>query len=339
MDHRALMIVVAAAAAGACGGGAPAPATLPPEPPRAVRVAVVERTDGAGFEAVPGVVASRRRATLAARAPGTVVALPFREGERVAAGAVVVRLDAVALRSAEAGAAAEVAAAESDFARTRRLLERDAATRREMEQATARAAGARAGLAGARDSLSHAVLRAPFAGVVAARPVNVGDVVGPGAPLLEIEGDGGLEVRATVDGAAAAKLAPGQEIAVDVDGQASPVRATIRSIAPAADAATHRVEVRADLEAAPGLRSGLFARLRVPRAGAPALVIPSAAVLHRGGLTGIFVIEEGRARLRWIAVGAATGDRTELRAGAAKGERVVLDPGDLADGALVEAQP
>jgi RND family efflux transporter MFP subunit len=338
MNQRAVMVVLAAGLA-SCRGAAPAAPAPGLEPARAVRVAAVERTEGAGIEAVPGLVAARRHATLAARLAATVMALPFREGERVAEGAVVVRLDAAALRSAEAAAAADAGAAETDLARMRALVEKDAATPRELDQATARAAGARAALAGARDRLSYAVLRAPFAGVVAARPVNVGDVVSPGASLLEIEGEGGLEVRATMGGALASSVTAGQRLAAEIDGQAAPVAATVRSVAPAADPATHRVEVRADLAPAAGLRSGLFARLLVPRPGAPALVVPAAAVVRRGGLTGIFVVEDGRARLRWIAAGAARDGAVELRAGATAGERVVLDPADLADGARVEPRP
>jgi multidrug efflux pump subunit AcrA (membrane-fusion protein) len=113
----------------------------------------------------------------------------------------------------------------------------------------------------------------------------------------------------------------------------------VRSISPAADPATHRVEVRADLAPAAGARSGLFARLLVPRSGSPALSVPAEAVVRRGGLRGVFVVEDGRARLRWIAAGAERGAAVEVRAGVTAGERVVLDAGGLADGARVEPRP
>jgi RND family efflux transporter MFP subunit len=303
-----------ALAAGLSGCRAPDPAApaQADEAARPVSVAVVERAGGATLDAAPGVVAARRRAVLAARTPGTVMELPFREGARVAAGTVVVRLDDAALRSAEAAASADTAAAEADAARAAALLGRGAVTARERDQASARAAAARAGLAAARESLGYAALRAPFAGVVAERPVNVGDVVGPGAPLLVLEGEDGLEVRATVDGAQAARLAPGATLSVEVDGLAAPLPAVVRSIAPAADPVTHRVEVRADLAPARGVRSGL---------------------------AGVFVVDGGRARLRWIALGAAHGETFEVRAGVEEGERVILDPGPLMDGARVEPRP
>jgi hypothetical protein len=63
-------------------------------------------------------------------------------------------------------------------------------------------------------------------------------------------------------------------------------------------------------------------------------------VFVRGGLSGVYVVTEGRARLRWVAVGAVASGRTEVRAGLAAGERVAADPAGLEDGALVvEATP
>ena len=68
------------------------------------------------------------------------------------------------------------------------------------------------------------------------------------------------------------------------------------------------------------------------------LMVPAAAVVRRGGLTGLFVVSDGRARLRWVALGDEAGGGVEVRAGVDAGERVVLDPADLADGQGVEAE-
>jgi RND family efflux transporter MFP subunit len=301
-----------------------------------VRTAEVVRSGGAGEVAVPGAVQARRRAALAARMPASVTELPYQEGQWVKAGAVVVRLDDAAVRAAVVAAEAGVKAAESDLDRTKALLEKGASTPRELEQMTAAASGARAQLDAARDNLSYTALRAPFAGRVASRRVNLGDVVNPGTPLIEIEGEGGLELRATVESGVAATLRPGSTLRALVDGQSGPLAATVTAIAPSGDPTTHRFEVKADLPAAPGLRAGLFARLLVPGVVAePRLTVPAAALIERGGLTGLFVASEGRARLRWVAAGARDGDAVEIRAGVEAGERVVLDPAGLADGAPV----
>jgi RND family efflux transporter MFP subunit len=304
-----------------------------------VKTAAVVRSGGVGEVAVPGAVQARRRASLSARMPASVTELPYQEGQWVAAGAVVVRLDDVAVRAAVTAAEAGVKAAESDLERTKALLEKGAATPRELEQMTAAASGARAQLTAARDNLSYTALRAPFAGRVASRRVNLGDVVNPGMPLIEIEGEGGLELRATVESGIAATLRPGSRVRALVDGQAASLDAVVNAVAPSGDPTTHRFEVKADLPGASGLRAGLFARLIVPGVAAdPRLTVPAAALFERGGLTGVFVVTEGKARLRWVAAGARDGDTVEIRAGVEPGERVVLDPGSLTDGAPVQEQ-
>jgi RND family efflux transporter MFP subunit len=322
----------------ACGGHEKPKAAEPAlGPAKDVKTAEVVRTGGAGEVAVPGAVQARKRAALSARMPASVTELPYQEGQWVQAGAVVVRLDDAALRAAVAAAEAGLAAVESDLARTKALLEKGAATPRELEQVTAAASGARAQLTGAKDNLSYAALRTPFAGRVASRRANLGDVVNPGTPLIEIEGEGGLELRATVESEIAATLRPGSKVKAVVDGQPAPLTATVIAVAPSGDATTHRFEVKADLPGASGLRAGLFARLLVPGVAAdPRLTVPAAALFDRGGLTGLFVVSDGKARLRWVAVGARDGDTVEIRAGVEPGERVVLDPAGLTDGALVK---
>jgi hypothetical protein len=168
--------------------------------------------------------------------------------------------------------------------------------------------------------------------------VNVGDVISPGMPLLSIEGSEGHEVRATVPPEVAVRLRPGARLRVVVDGAAGEGQAVVRSLSPAGDPATHRIELRADVEGLSGLRSGAFARVAVADAdpAAPGVLrVPVRAVVSRGGLTGLFVVREGRAWLRWVALGAADGESVEVRAGVDPGERVSLDPSGLTDGVPV----
>jgi membrane fusion protein, multidrug efflux system len=337
--RAATILTLLGAGLAACGGHERPKAESPPGPAKEVRTAEVARTGGTSEVAAPGAVQARKRAALAARVPASVTELPYEEGQRVRAGAVVVRLDDAAVRAAVAAAEAGVKAAEADLARTKALLEKDAATPRELEQMTAAATGARAQLSAATDNLSYTALRAPFAGRVSARRVNLGDVANPGTPLIEIEGEGGLELRATVESAVAATLRPGSKVKALVDGQPGALTATVTAIAPSGDPTTHRFEVKADIPAASGLRAGLFARLLVPGVAADSrLTVPAAALFERGGLSGLFVVSEGRARLRWVAAGSRDGDTVEVRAGVEPGERVVLEPAGLADGVPVKEQ-
>jgi RND family efflux transporter MFP subunit len=321
----------------ACGGHEGVKATPKAVlPTRDVVTSVVTRTGETGEVTVPGTVQARQRASLSARYPASVLELPFQEGQSVPAGAVVVRLDDSAQRAALAAAEAALVAAEADLARARALLEKNAATPRELEEQTARVAGAKAQVAGAKDNLAYSVLRAPFGGRIAVRRTNVGDVVSPGMTLIEMEGQGGLEIRATVDSTQAAALRPGSRVRALVDGQKQALDATVSTLAPSGDATTHRFELKADLPAAPGLRAGLFARLLLTGVTVEQrLTVPASAAFERGGLTGLFVVRDGQAALRWVAVGARRDDTLEIRAGVDAGEVVVLNPEGLSDGSPV----
>jgi RND family efflux transporter MFP subunit len=332
--------LAAALGSAACGGEAPEATRGPaPRETRRVATAVVRAVSGSESVRVPATVLARSRATLSARISAGVVELPFEEGARVANGAVVVRLDDGALRSGLAAAEASLEAARADMKRVEALLERDAATPREREQTAARVAAAEAASEAAREALSYAVLRAPFAARVGALPVNVGDVVSSGESLAVLEGAGGFEIQASVGAEHVDRVELGQELEAEIDGVAAPVSATIRAVAPGGDPRTHRVEIKADLADTPGVRSGSFARLTLPTGtGERRLMIPVDACFERGGLTGVFVVDEGVARLRWIAAGARSGEHMEVRAGLEAGEQVVLEPSGLEDGTPVEEQ-
>jgi RND family efflux transporter MFP subunit len=302
-----------------------------------VRTAAVEAGAKPGRR-IAATILARQRATLASRMSATVLELPFDEGESVRAGQLVARLADDALRSGLAAAEAGLVAARADRERMERLLERDAATPRETEAVRARAAAAEAEVEAARDALRYASLRAPFAGALARRLVREGDIVSPGQALVEIEGGSGFELRASIDARGAAALTPGTKLAVHVDGIGDPVNATVRAVTPAGDPGTHRFEVIADLAGVEGLRSGLYARLVLPAVvggaaeASPELTIPADAAFARGGLIGVFVAQDGIARLRWIATGEREGEHLAVRAGLEPGERVVIDPAGLDDG-------
>lgn len=279
---------------------------------------------------------------ISARTSALVMSAPFREGDSVLAGATLVSLDAAPQKAAVAAAEARVATAASESLRVVSLQAKDAATPREVEEMAARLEAARAALVAARDALSATSVRAPFSGRVVSKRVNAGDLALAGAPLLELQGGAGLELVATFESSEIRTVRIGQKLRVQVDGLEVAPEATVHSIAPAADEATHRVDVLCNLAPGPDLKPGLFARVELPAGSAEEtgfLGVSEDAVLRRGGLTGVFVVKEGRAWLRWIALGRVQGGRVEVRAGLEEGERVVLEPAGLTDGVAVsEAQ-
>jgi multidrug efflux pump subunit AcrA (membrane-fusion protein) len=173
---------------------------------------------------------------------------------------------------------------------------------------------------------------------VQARRVEPGDLVGPGQPILELEGDA-LELVASLAAAEADGLAVGSVLRFEA-GRARG-EAVVTALAPGGDPLSHRRALRAQVRTVEGeLRSGAFARLRVPaKVASGETWIPRTALVERGDLTGVFVAREGRAELRWISVGEAAGEAVAVRAGLRPDDVVIDAPGPLRDGQPVEVQP
>lgn len=301
----------------------------------------------AGFD---GSVEAVRQTTIAAQVTGAVVELRVKAGDKVAAGQVLLRLDArIAQRGAAAGdaqaavaqAAADNAAAE--YERQRQLFQQHYISQAALDAAAARLKASRAQLA-AQDAQAGAariesglhVIRAPFAGVIAEAPVAVGDMAQPGRALVTLFDPAALRVTVAVPQSVAARLASGPPPRIELPGLPpaqrwlTPLRV---QLLPTMDAATHTVPIRLELPLrSPGLAPGMFARVWLTLdAGAEASqsspLVPLSAVVRRAELTGVYVIDAGgRPMLRQVRLGPVRGDHVEILAGLALGERVATDP-------------
>ncbi len=314
-------------------------ASEPPAAPPA-QVRIVRSGAPAGGVLAPATVVARKRATLSTRLAATVRWVAAEEGQRVSAGQLLVALADADVRGGLAAAETSLAAAAAHERRIRELTATRAATPAELEMAGAQRAQAEAAVAGARANLAHAEIRAPFAGTVQARRVDPGDLVGPGQPMVELEGDE-LELTASLSAREALGLAVGATLRFASGGGRG--QAVVTALTPGGDPVSHRRGLRARVTSFEGeLRSGAFARLVLPGPGGAAaggVWVPRTALVSRGDLTGVFVASGGRAELRWLAMGEAAGDLVGVRAGLAPGEAVVDAPGALRDGQLVEVLP
>jgi RND family efflux transporter MFP subunit len=265
--------------------------------------------------------------------------------------------------SAEAdgeSAEARLALAQTNYRRIEQLREKNSATPQELDQATAelrmaeaagRAARARlavvsasvaAGEAASRASeidASFSTITAPFDGIVTSKLIEPGNTASPGLPLLTIEATGACRLELQIDEGRARFLHPGDAVAVDLDGAAEwgSLTGRVGEIARAVDSAGHAFVVKVELPAVKGLRSGMFARARFEAEERKALVVPASAIVRRGQLSLVFVVDGGgRARMRAITTGARSRDSVEVLAGVQEGELVVLSPpASLVDGTVV----
>ena len=141
--------------------------------------------------------------------------------------------------------------------------------------------------------LDEVVIRAPFAGVVLARQVDPGAVVGAGSPIATVQDNAHLELDVSVPEDAAAGIRPGASVMVRVDAAgAQRLQGRIRSITAARDAALHAADVKIDLPSTHGLLAGMFARVRIAGPSHSSPAVPVAALVNRNGQDGVFAIED-----------------------------------------------
>jgi multidrug efflux pump subunit AcrA (membrane-fusion protein) len=281
------------------------------------------------------------------------------------------RAAAASLSAAEAARAAEadVRAADSTLVLARATHDRisalhtkRSATAQELDQAVAALAAADAQAAGARarqaaanaardaaeaaaDSAdigtTYAVLRAPFDGIVTERLADPGSMALPGTTLLVLEDPSAFRLETQIDEARAALVAAGQAVEVRIDttdaGSEAWIRGRVIELA-RVDPASHSFLIKVELPATPGLRSGLFGRARFAGATRQTLTVPRSAVVRRGQLTFVFLLDDDRrARLRPVSVAAVDDHLVEALAGLRERDAIVLTPpASLTDGTRLE---
>jgi RND family efflux transporter MFP subunit len=256
-----------------------------------------------------------------------------------------------------AGAKAQLDLATATHKRIAELAEKKSVSRQELDEASARLQSARAGYEMARskrtqldsrlaqveeERRSAAIMReyadiaAPFAGVIASRSVEPGNLATPGTPLFTIERGGAFRLEASVEEKRLPQIRAGQAVEVTLESLNRTFPARVSEIVPMGDAAARSYTVKIDLPGTPQLRSGMFGRARWALGKRRVLVAPAGAVQERGQLQTVFVVEDGAARSRVVTAVAGN----EILSGLNAGEKVIAPvPPALYDGARVEVRP
>lgn len=321
------------------------------------RVAALSRAQVGS--AVTGVVLERRVREGDRVRPGDVLAVLRADDLEAAvreAEAALAQLQQATRPQAQAGlreAEARLAQAGREAARRRKLYEQQMITREAMEQAVqaetvARSAAeqarlnlrslgagspgeaaARARVASARAQLAKTTIRAEVAGTVLTRNAEPGDLVQPGRVLFEIARDGDTEVLVPLDEKNLEVLAVGQAAMCVADAYpARPFPARVNFIAPAIDPQRGTVDVRLAVDPAPGfLRQDMTVSVNVETGRrARAIVVPNDALASTDGShSELWLVADGRATRRKVALGLRGLAQTEVTAGLQAGDWVLAD--------------
>ncbi len=217
--------------------------------------------------------------------------------------------------------------AEAEAERADRMLE---AMNARKGQLLARIDQAKADIAGAQVYAGYAKISSPINGVVTAKHTDVGQTASPGVPLLTIEDDSRYRLEVSVEESKTGASHRGDAVIVLIDALGgNELNGQVSEIVPVADAASRSFTVKIDLPAAAsqmGARSGMFGRARFAIAQQPVLLVPQEAVVQRGQMTTLFVVDEsGIAQLRLIKTGKSYAGRVAVLTGLSEGERIVAD--------------
>ncbi len=302
---------------------APAAATVAP-----ASVVLQAREVDLGFP-VEAVVEAVRQATVAAQVAGRILNVRVDAGQRVKQGELLMRIDAREAAGSDAAAKATLAQARAAYERTKSLHAQKFVSQAALDQAAAAWKAAEGSAASAGAGLSHGTVTAPISGIVAQRHAEAGEMASPGKPLVTVFDPKGLRVIASLPQYKLAELKKSPRARIEFPETGRWIEVQRIEILPTVDARSHTATARLYLaENVEGVVPGSYARAHFTVGQAKKLTVPPAAVLRRGEVTAVYVLDDkGGARLRQVRLGeAVAGGELEVLAGVNSGERVSLTP-------------
>ncbi|MEW8959756.1 MAG: efflux RND transporter periplasmic adaptor subunit [Moorella sp. (in: firmicutes)] len=225
-------------------------------------------------------------------------------------------------------------------AQVERLDAQEQALLAQRQQALAKVKEAQAGLAAANIQMGYTEINAPFTGVVFKKMVEVGDLVGPGQPLLVVDRPP-WRVEAALNEQYLPRIHVGDTLKIEVDNLAGQqFVGKVAEINPAVDPMSRTFKIKIDLPDNGGIKPGMFARVYLPIGQRQGIVLPETAIVKKYDLNGVFVVgEDGKAHLRYVEVGRKVDGGQEITGGLKPGEMVVTGGLEgLEDGLPVEVE-
>jgi RND family efflux transporter MFP subunit len=334
-------------AAAGCGGGEE-PAHYEPKEVR-VALATAARTTVPRLVTATGALEAQNAVEVSTRLMGHVREVLVRSGESVEAGQILVRIDETDMQARKRQAEAAIAEAravldnaETNVDRFERLYAENSVSKSQLDdvrtardRALAGLQRAEANLAEVEVQLGYLRIKSPTAGTVTRRLVDPGDMANPGQPLVTLEQNNVMKVRAGISERDIDLVDVGGDVRVMVTSLDNAVfEVPVARVLPAANPMSRTFDLEAYLPNDDGrLRSGMFARVEVAIGAREAVLVPETSLHTRGQLTGVWIVnEKDEAHLRWIRTGQALDDSVEVVSGLQGGETIVL----RADQPLVE---
>ena len=304
-------------------------------PPESVTTAMAEEIPWAGVLNAVGTVVAVNGVVLSADLPGVVNEILFESGRRTPAGEVLVRLDTRQEHAQLKSAEAQFDLAKLDMDRAKDLLEKGAISQSDFDRVEAELRSAEAAVEGYRAAIERKTIRAPFAGILGIRQVNLGQYLAGGDPVVPLQQLDPIYVDFSVPQQEAGRIKAGDRVTIRTDvGNGTEASGRILAVNSLIDPATRNAEVRARFSNRAGtLRPGMFVDVQVETGTSSSVVaIPASSISYAPYGNSVYIVEEvagpdGKTyrgvRQQFVQLGASRGDMISVLSGLKAGEEVV----------------
>jgi len=304
-------------------------------PPEAVTTIVTKVEHWSASLSAFGSVAAVHGVTVSADLPGIVESIDFESGRSVRAGDVLVRLDTSQERAQLAAAKARRDLTKLNLERSQELLEKQVVAQAEYDRMAAEAKQAEAGAGEIQATIERKRIRAPFAGTLGLRQVNLGQYLNGGDPVVSLQAMDPIYVNFSLPQQDVSSLKIGAEVRVSADGIViANSEGRITAINSVVDEATRNVQVQATFRNPEGrLRPGMFVEVQASFGkGDSVITLPASAVSYAPYGNSVFVVSDMKGpngktyrgvEQRFVKLGAGRGDQVSVVSGLKPGEEVV----------------
>jgi RND family efflux transporter MFP subunit len=330
-----------------------------------VSIATLATTRVDEFYEATGTVRAANTINVASRVMGSVTSLLVKEGDTVEKGRLLLAIDdrdmVQKVKAAEAGYQEATKALEaakqnrelSDMTHRRyqKMYDEKAISGQEMDQFSTqkKLAGlehervqeivsrAAASLSEAKIYLGFSRIVSPVNGVVTEKKIEVGGMAVPGMPLLTVEGRGTFHAEVSVDESLSSKLRVGAPVLVFLEAINRQIPGKIREILPAVDPLSRSFTVKVSLSG-DGLRSGLYAKMRIVSGKKEIILAPRSAIVEKGQLTGVYAVDgQDVVTYRLVRTGKEYDGQLEILSGLKPNDRIIVKGAEKAvDGGIME---
>lgn len=330
------------------------------ETPVAVQTATTGGTSiNAGVLEASGQVEASQSVNISTRVMGYITQMKVKVGDRVNAGQLLFTVNSNDITAKRAQTDAMIAqaeaaqrAAQKDLDRYTALYKQQSASAKELDQVTLQFQSAKANADAAKQmrnevsaQLAYTSVSAPFSGIITQKLADAGSMANPGMPVLTLEQSGNLQVSASIPENQIASVKLGEEVSMSIESVNKTITGKVIQVNPSSQFTGGQYIVKISVPAAEAkqLYAGMYVHLRIPVKGnataakeAGKILVPTKAIITRDQLSGLYTISsQNTALLRWVRLGATSGDQVEVLSGLAANETFILS----AEGRLYNGAP